>query len=374
MSGLRIALVGETGGPGGAERMMLHLAGELRRRGHDVHPVGPADRSPWLRMQFREGGFEPLTYTMRGRLDPSLIARMTSLFRQIRADIVHTHEFLTSVYGGVAARLLSRPHVITMHGGRYYAERAHRRLALRWTAQHSRALVAVSEATAGELAQSLRLAPAAVRVIYNGISYKPGDRAAVRRELSVGEDEVLVAAVGNLYAVKGHIVLLRALARLEEAGAELPRWRVVIAGRGAEEASLRDFANGRGWAERVHLLGFREDAANVIAAADVFAMPSLSEGLPLALIEAMFAGRAIVASRTGGIPEVVADGAEALLAAPGNDADLAERLRAVLVSPELRTRLGEGARRRAAFRLTVERMADEYERIYHASTTKPHAT
>jgi glycosyltransferase involved in cell wall biosynthesis len=190
----------------------------------------------------------------------------------------------------------------------------------------------------------------------------------VRRELSIGEAEVLIAAVGNLYAVKGHIVLLRALARLEDSGAQLPRWRVAIAGRGAEEAALRDFATVRGWAERVHLLGFREDAADVVAAADVFAMPSLSEGLPLAIIEAMFAGRAIVASRTGGIPEVVTDGAEALLAAPGDDADLAERLHVVLTSRDLRARLGDAAHRRAAFGFTLERMADEYERIYYAST------
>ena len=362
-------MVGETGGPGGAERMMLQLAEELRRRGHEVHPVGPADRSPWLRTRFRESGFEPLTYTTHGRLDPALLVQMTKLLRHMQADVVHTHEFVTSVYGGIASRLLQRPHVITMHGGRYYAERAYRRLALRWSARHSRALVAVSEATAADLVRSLRLAPSRVRVIYNGIRYSGGDRTAVRRELGLGDDEVLIVAVGNLYVVKGHIVLLRALARLEDAGVELPLWRVVIAGRGGEEAALRDFANARCWAERVHLLGFREDAADVIAAADVFAMPSLSEGLPLAIIEAMFAGRAIIASRIGGIPEVVTDGAEALLAVPGDDANLAERLRALLVSPELRARLGEAASRRAAFRLTLERMTDEYERIYYASAT-----
>lgn len=366
MSGLRIAMVGETGGPGGAERMMLQLAEELRRRGHEVHPVGPADRSPWLRTRFRESGFEPLTYTTHGRLDPAPLVQMTKLLRHMQADVVHTHEFVTSVYGGIASRLLRRPHVITMHGGRYYAERAYRRLALRWSARHSRALVAVSEATAADLVRSLRLAPSRVRVIYNGIRYSGGDRTAVRRELGLGDDEVLIVAVGNLYVVKGHIVLLRALARLEDAGAPLPRWRLAIAGRGVEEPALRDFASRRGWAERVHLLGFREDAGDVIAAADVFAMPSLSEGLPLALIEAMFGARAIVASRTGGIPEVVADGSEALLAAPGDDASLAERLRAVLVSDDLRARLGEAARRRASSRLTLERMADEYEQLYSA--------
>jgi glycosyltransferase involved in cell wall biosynthesis len=369
-SRLRIALLGETGAPGGAERMMLQLAGELGRRGHEVFPVLPARRSPWLRTQFSEQGFEPQTFTLRRPVDPVCLSEITRTLARLRIDVVHAHELVTSVYGGIAASLLGMPHVITMHGGRYYAGRRIRRAALRWSARRSRGIVAVSAATAAELTTTLGLAPSEVRVIHNGVRYVPGDRARVRAELGLENHELLIVAIGNLYPVKGHAVLLDALACLEGRREDAPRWRLAIAGQGAEEGRLRDVATQRGWRDRVHLLGFREDAADIMAAADVFALPSLSEGLPLALVEAMFDGKPIVASRVGGIPEVVTNGEEALLAVAGDCADFATQLARLLTNPGLRAELGAAARHRAAARLGVERMTDEYERLYLAARSR----
>ncbi|MFN2564895.1 MAG: glycosyltransferase family 4 protein [Gemmatimonadaceae bacterium] len=366
---LRIALLGETGGPGGAERIMLQLAVELRARGHEIIPIGPARRNPWLRAQFRERGFDTRTFTLRAPLDPLCLAEIGSLIRRARVDLVHTHEFFTSVYGGAAAWALRKPHVITMHGGRYYAGRRYRRAALRWSVRRSRGLVAVSAATATDLTRTLGLSASAVRVIHNGIRHEPGDATKLRGELGMAAGELLIVAVGNLYPVKGHAVLLRALAQLEQ-DAALPRWRLAIAGRGAAEAALREFVAAQGWEGRVHLLGFRDDVSDLLAAADVFALPSLSEGLPLALAEAMWGGKAIVASRTGGIPEVVTHGGEGFLAPPGDERALAACLRELLTQPDLRQRLGEAARRGATERLSVERMVDEYERLYAAATQR----
>lgn len=363
---MRIALIGETGGPGGAERMMLHLATELRERGHSVVAIGPERRNPWLRMQFEARGFERAAFDVRWPVDPRALAQIARVLHRYRIDVVHAHDFVTAVYGGAAAWLSRLPFVITMHGGRYYAGRAYRRAALRFFGRRSRALVAVSRATAGDLTRTLHLPPDAVRVVPNGVRVEAADPSAVRRELSLRPGELLVVAVGNLYPVKGHVVLLRALARIV-GHSELPPWRLAIAGRGGEESALRVFAESNGLGERVTLMGFRDDVANVIAAADIVAMPSLSEGLPLALAEAMLAGKAIVASGVGGIPEVIDDDREGILVPPGDDAQLAAALRRLLASGELRTRYGDAARRRAAASLTVERMTDEYERLYQAA-------
>jgi glycosyltransferase involved in cell wall biosynthesis len=102
----------------------------------------------------------------------------------------------------------------------------------------------------------------------------------------------------------------------------------------------------------------------VLAAADVYAMPSLYEGAPLALMEAMFAGKAIAASATGGIPELVSHDREALLTTPGDEGELATSIRVLLRDSERRTRLACAAQRRAASQFTLERMTDEYERLY----------
>jgi glycosyltransferase involved in cell wall biosynthesis len=360
---MRIAQVCESGEPGGAETMMLQLAEELRRRGHEVLPLGPENADPWLHAEFRRAGFEPATFPVRGPADPACLAAITRFLHRRRVDVVHSHAFFAAVYGGAAAWLLRKPHVITMHGSRYYLNRRRRRAALRWSARRSRAVVAVSSATAAELAAGIGLPPTAVRVVYNGVPYRPGDRTRMRRELGLAPDELFIVAIGSLFPVKGHVVLLRALAALGDA-ADAPRWRAAIAGIGGEEGALRAFIDDHRLGDRVSLLGFRSDVPDVLAAADVYAMPSLYEGAPLGLMEAMFAGKAIAASAVGGIPELVSHGREALLTPPGDAGALAASLRSLLPDPERRARLGRAAQRRAASQFTLERMTDEYERLY----------
>jgi glycosyltransferase involved in cell wall biosynthesis len=342
--------------------MMLQLAEQLRDRSHEVVPIGPAKGDPWLATQFRAAGFEPQTYSLRMAADPTCLGQIVGLLRRQRIDVVHSHDFFAAVYGGAAAWILRKPHVITMHGTRYYLGRRHRRAALRWSATHSRAVVGVSAATAAELTTSLKLAPSAVRVIYNGVPKRDGSGERVRRELGLAPQELLVLSVGSLFAVKGHAVLLEALSSLGEANGT-PRWRAAIAGIGDQDDTLRASITQRGLSDRVQLLGFRSDVADLLAAADVFVLPSLSEGSPLALMEAMFAGKAIVASRTGGIPELVVHATEALLPSPGDASGLATSLRAILRDADLRGRLGAAAQR-AASKFTIERMTDEYEQIY----------
>ncbi len=342
---------------------MLQLAEELRERGHGVIPIGPADGDPWLADQFRSAGFEPEAYTLRGPVDPLCVGQLVGMLRRHRIDVVHSHDFFAAVYGGAAAWLLGKPHVITMHGTRYYLAHARRRLSLRWSALRSRAFVGVSAATADELATALRLPRSAVRVVYNGVPRRPGDGERVRHELGVGAGELLVLAVGSLFPVKGYRVLVDALGTIA-AKAGGPPWRAVIAGVGDEETPLRTAIRGRRLDERVRLLGFRDDVADLLAAADVYVMPSLSEGSPLALMEAMFAGKAIVASRTGGIPELVTHDEEAVLVGPGDATELATALEVLFANADLRRRLGAAAQRRAASSFTLERMTDEYERLY----------
>jgi glycosyltransferase involved in cell wall biosynthesis len=357
----RVALMLESDGPGGAETMLLHLAEELRRRGAEVCPVGPHDGCGWLADEFRARGFEPETFTLRRPLDWSCVRGIEAMLRRRRVNIVHSHEFTMAVYGAVAARRLGLAHVITMHGGTGFADRWRRRAALRWAFRSSR-VAAVSAPTRSQLAAALGLAESRIEVIPNGISFQPGRRARIREDLALDEDERLILAVGNLYPVKGHIVLLEALAHLRKCDGV--RWRMAIAGRGGEEAALRAFAQEQGIGDRLHLLGYRADVPDLLAASDLYVMPSLSEGLPMALIEAMFAARPVVASAVGGIPNVVTHGMNGLLVPPGDPKALAEALLRLLRSPAERQRLATAAYRRASAEYSVEQMVDRYEELY----------
>jgi glycosyltransferase involved in cell wall biosynthesis len=359
-----VALLLQSDGPGGAEFMVLHHAVELARLGHRVIHVGPAHGCGWLAERMVRAGIETTTFEFRHRMDAGCLVRLVQLFRRERVVIAHSHEFEMAVYGAAAARLAGVRHVITMHGGRYYADEPRRRTALRWACRLSGSVVGVSERTARCLESDLDLPPGSVTVVPNGVPLPAGDGARVRRDLGLAADELLLLAVGNLYPVKGHRVLLEAAARL--ARSTRAAWRVAIAGRGEEEPHLAAFIAEHGLAARVHLLGYRDDVADLLDAADVWVMPSFSEGLPLALLEAMRAGKAIVASRVGGIPEVVADRSTGLLVGSGDAAALAEALHELIVDAQLRSALGRNARA-GSTRFSVEEMTSVYRRLYGAA-------
>lgn len=361
-----IALMLESDGPGGAEHVLLHLAEGLIARGHTVVPVlrGISKGKAWLQGQFRQRGIEPELFYIDSPIDWKCARGLMEIFRRRNVDAVHSHEFTMAVYGSVAARFTQRTHLITMHGTRTFAQRWRRRAALRWAIRNSVATVGVSRPTADFVESSLGFAAGTVGVVENGIIPHHGEWQPVRDELRVAADAPLIVAVGNLYKVKGHIVLLHALAEIARRRPELP-WTLAIAGRGEEEAALREFAQQNGIGDRVHLLGFRTDVPNILAAGDIWVMPSLSEGLPLSLLEAMFAGKAILASRVGGIPDVIKEGEEGLLSAPGDEKDVATQLERLLSDAALRSRLGAAALAHAERDYRLERTIDQYERLYN---------
>ncbi len=365
---LTVAVMLESDGPGGAEVVVFQLAQELARRGHKVLPVGPAKGVGWLGGKFRDAGVETLVFQKRHPLDPGWVSDLARQFRQHQITVVHSHEFGMAVYGAAAARRQNLPHVITMHGSQTMTRRLRRRIALRWAFRASRATVAVSLATKRQLDADLGLSADRIQVIHNGIPVRPGNAAPVREELGLRPDELLIVAVGNLDERKGHAVLLEALHRLEVEGLQ-QAWRLVIAGgRGGDRRPmLESFAAEHGLAGRLHILSHRDDVPDLLAAADIFAMPSLWEGLPLALLEAMLAGKAIVASETSGIPEAIEDGTHGLLVPPGDQAALATALGRLLTEPALRRRLGEEARSRGQAEFTIGAMVDSYERLYRGS-------
>ncbi len=361
--GRTVALLLESDGPGGAEQMLLNLASELRRRGHEVVPVGPAVGEGWLAARFVERGFRPETFRLSSPVDLRCVLDLVRVFRGRGVDVVHSHEFSMAVFGAVAAHLTGRRHVITMHGGRYYAARRRRRAALRWAFRTSDAVVAVSSASRDDLAATLGVPLEDIHVVANGVPHGGRPRPELRRSLALEKGDALILSVGNLYPVKGHDVLVGALARVARLRPDLA-WVAAIAGRGAEEARLRTMAAGNGIAHRVHLLGFRDDIPALLTACDVFVHPSRSEGLPLALLEAMHAGVAIVATDVGGIGEVVRTEQEAILVPPDDEQALARALIRVLDDGRLRARLAGRALARARLDHSVGSMTDRYEQLY----------
>jgi glycosyltransferase involved in cell wall biosynthesis len=362
---LRIAMMLDSDGPGGAEMMVFRLSEELRGRGHTVVPVLPRDGVGWLGDLFHGVGSSPETFWLKRPIDPTAVGRLMRLFRRHDVDVVHSHEFTMAVYGATAARLLAIPHVLTMHGSLSITNALRRRIAMRWAIRRSAYSVAVSNATQLQFAKDLGLRASAFTVIHNGVPLTLGNAEHVRREFGCTDGDIVILAVGNLDTRKNHRMLLEALVRLQRDGLAVP-WRVIIAGgRGGDQHSqLIEYVRAQRLEDRVHLVTERNDIADLQALTDVFAMPSLWEGLPLAMLEAMVAGNAIIASATGGIPEAIVDGRDGILFPPGDVEALARGLRTLLTDPERRRTFGAAALERARHEFTVQVMADRHLELY----------
>jgi glycosyltransferase involved in cell wall biosynthesis len=362
---LRIAMMLESDGPGGAEMMVLRLSEELRRRGHVILPVGPAHGVGWLGDHFRRAGFTPEAFHLKRPLDPGCVRGLMALFRKHRIDAVHSHEFTMAVYGAAACRLLNLPHVVTMHGGVRVTKALRRRIALRWAMRQSAHTVVVSAATQHQFATELGVRESQFTVVPNGVPAGNGDAARVRAEFGIEERDCVLLAVGTLERHKGHHVLLDALARLISGGLSTP-WKLIIAGgRGGDQhESMLEYVRAHGLGDRVRIVLNRNDIGDLLALADVFVMPSLWEGLPMAVLEAMVARKAIVATAIAGIPEAIVDGREGLLVRSDDAAALADALHLLMADPPRRVALGEAAAARANRDFTVEVMADRYESLY----------
>jgi glycosyltransferase involved in cell wall biosynthesis len=270
-----------------------------------------------------------------------------------------------AVYGAAASRLLNRPHVITMHGGFNVTTALRRRVALRWAMRSSDHVVMVSGATKSQFAAALGVPESLFITVPNGVPAQEGDAARVRVEFGIDRDHCVLLAVGTLELHKGHQLLLEALTLLTNRGVNLP-WKLIIAGgRGGDQhESLLRYIQRAGLADRVHIVTNRDDIPDLLALANVFVMPSLIEGLPMALLEAMHARKAIVASVTAGIPEAIVHGRDGLLVPAGDVDALSRTLELLLTNPARRLALGEAAAVRANCEFTIQIMADRYEALY----------
>jgi glycosyltransferase involved in cell wall biosynthesis len=349
--------------------VVLTLATGLAAAGCRVVVVVPEAGIGWLGSRCAERQIPTATYRLRSAVDPGCLLGLIGLIRAYRLDVVHSHEFTLSVYGAAAAAVTGRPHLTTFHGRGLFMERLRNRIALRWAFGSSATRVAVSRATADWLAAGLGIAGERIEVVPNGVEEPRPGRTDLRSTLGVCPDAALLLAVGNLYPVKGHRYLLEALGRIRRTRPDLT-WALVVAGEGGERRALESLAGAEGIADRVQLLGHRLDVPDLLAAADVFVLPSLSEGTPMSLLEAMLAGKAVVASAVGGIPDVLGPDGCGIQVQSSDTVALATALEHAIANPELRARLGREAQQRARERYRAEIMVERYLSLYRSALAR----
>ena len=261
--------------------------------------------------------------------------------------------------------------VATIHGKHYFWEKGRRRWAYRWVSRYAH-MVAVSEDLKQFVLDRTGIPADRVQVIYNGVDEAPeADPAGIaqyRRDLGLSDDELVVGVVGNLYPVKGQTYLLDAVPQVLQT---CPKTTFLLIGRGELEVPLKTKVKTLGIEEKVRFLGLRHDVPKLLAIMDVFAMPSLSEGLSIALLEAMAAGKPVVVTHVGGNPELVVHNETGLLVPPKDAAALASALRTCLEDKELATRFGRNGRKRLEQSFGLSPMVNHYQQLYQLASAMP---
>jgi glycosyltransferase involved in cell wall biosynthesis len=354
---------------GGAEV----LACEFGRRHRDKYDVIYVclDEAGNLAKVLESEGFKVFVLDRKPGFDYGLTKRFSKLFRDQRVALVHAHQYAPFFYSSMARGVLrKRPVILFTEHGRAFPDvrRPKRCLANRFLLKKCDRIVAVGEQVKQALVANEDLPAERIEVIYNGVDvsrYMATDthkeRFALRGELGIGENAQVVIQVARLNALKDHHT---ALAAMEQVIRKLPAVEFWIVGEGEERGSIEAEILRLGLATKVRLLGNRSDVNILMRAADVFLLTSVSEGIPLTVIEAMFSGLPCVCTDVGGLPEIIEHERNGLLAQARNPQGLADMLERVLTDSGFSGRLAVAGREDALARFSDEAMQIAYGRVY----------
>jgi glycosyltransferase involved in cell wall biosynthesis len=351
----------ESSGPGGAETVLIKLVEALDRTKY--RSVICLLKGGWLHGQLRTRGFETVIIPQPKGLSPGWIRRCVALLRQKEIDLLHAHEFTMNTYGSIVSRLTGIPIITTVHGKAYYGEKWRRRTAYRFAARQSK-MVAVSEDIKNFLIDRVGIKSRDLITIRNGIdinAYSSAHSGDGKNGAYRSKCGSVIGTVGNLYPVKGQTYLLKAVAI---AAQSFPEITCLIAGRGELLDTLQAEAARLGLGDRVDFLGFRQDIPQLLREMDIFVLPSLSEGLPLSALEAMAAGKPVVATDVGGTREAVLDGQTGFLVPPKDPQALSNKIMHLLRHRELARCFGQAGRKRVTQFFSLQTMTKRYEALY----------
>jgi glycosyltransferase involved in cell wall biosynthesis len=362
----------DTIGIGGAEEIVLTLNESLdsarfqrtvcvTRDPRRLDPHDEFDSSARFE-RLRAAGVEILILRRGSKLNLLAWLRLIRFICARQVDVIHAHKFGSNFWGAVLGKLTGVPVIIAHeHTWSFEGQRLRRLVDRRVIARFADAVIAVSDTDRQRMINIVGMPPERVVLIANGIPpLPPGDGALLRLEAGIAEDSTVLVAVANLRPQKAFDVLLRAVALLRP---RFPQLRLLVAG-GGDRASLEELAGKLGISEMVIFLGARRDVENVLAAGQIAVSSSDFEGSPLAAMEYLAAGLPIVATRVGGMPDLVHDGENGLLVPPREPHALAEAIGELLSDPARAAEMGEHGRALQHEQFSLHSMVQHVQDLY----------
>lgn len=358
----------ETGGPGGAERVLLDITSELVAKGVEVHVA--TLREGYLTSELDKRGIKRhLINTGKGKFDITLVKSLSNLIRTEKFNVVHSHLLDSNFYASIAAFISKVPIVCSEHGDIHHTTKKNfLRIKLKVISLLAKKIFPVSLYTYDALLLG-GVNTKKMEILSNPINLSPidpvvhaRDRLDIREELEIPNDSFVWTHVANIRPVKDQFTLVKGF--LESTEISSIDQQLILVGDGPGKGNLQKEAGKHENGDRIKFLGHRDDVARILNASDGFILSSLSEAMPMSILEAIRAKLIVIATYVGGIPEIVREGETGFLFEPGSKDDLAEKIILALTVGTLKQEMIESAynnlRAHADTRVVIERLLKIY--------------
>jgi len=351
---------------GGAETKLMELVTHMDRDRFEtvVCSLGMGDR---IKEEFEKLGVEFVTMARKQRVDLGLIFRVAKLIREKQIDVVMTTLFYADVLGALAG-VFSKPKAVfsweTISAPEWLL--THRLLVYRFAMRFCTRVISVSHATAKWLIDKRGVPRDKVVVIPYGVNldlYRAGENPELKQKLGIEPDARVVGVVARLHPQKGHRYLIEAAKSIV---AKYPKTKFIIVGDGELRAELEKLGRAQNVEKNFMFLGFRKDVKDLMRVFDVFCLPSLYEGLPNVVLEAMATAKPVVATAVDGTPELIVDGETGYLVPPGDPQALAEKISSLVANQELARRFGSNGLKRVKAEYSLEKQVEGFQNLYQS--------
>jgi sugar transferase (PEP-CTERM/EpsH1 system associated) len=353
--------------PGGLENVVVNLVNMLSR--NRFKPYICCFEPGGILKHRVEDDVEIIELKKIHRHEFSLCFRLRALFRAKDIHIVHTHNWGTCCDGIIGAKLARIPIVIHQEHGTFVdtvGAKKRRIIGERIVLRYVDQVITPSEDLKKKMVKILKLPDESIKVILNGVDMKKFSpslekRKKKRKELNISDDEMVVGTVGRLEPVKNQKMLLEVIPDIVM---RFPNVKVLLVGDGVLKKELIDIAETLRIKDKVMFLGVRADVPEILTAIDVFILPSLTEGISIAILEAMACGLPVIATDVGGNPEIVIHEHTGMLVPLSKPEALSHALKVLLGDVNIRVKYGDNARKMVEEKLSLQKMVREYEEVY----------
>ncbi|MDI6792443.1 MAG: glycosyltransferase [bacterium] len=349
---------------GGTEKVLARLVAGLNKERYRILVCSLQKRGP-VADEIERCGIKVVSLDMEGKLNLNAPLKLFSLLKKEKVDILHSYLFHANLLARIVGRLARVPIIISSERT-MEMEGRHRLIINRLTAPLADCITVNSNSVREFVSHRIGIDSQKLVTIYNGLDVsdfqrKEGDSSGVKKKWGIDSDKVVIGCVARFDPPKGVEYLLQAAVRVI---AKHPNALFLLVGYGPLRRKLEDMTEELGLASKVIFTGECNDVPGMLSIMDIFVLPSLYEGFPNAVLEAMAASRPVVATSVAGIPEIVVDNETGLLVPRANPEALAEAINTLIQYPEMAEKMGQAGRSRVEDYFSLEKMVEETEELY----------